>query len=230
MADKYVYDFSEGNKSMRELLGGKGANLAEMTAIGLPVPPGFTITTEVCTTTPHKGASPAGLEAQVESALALLEKDTGKKFGDPNNPLLLSRPLRRPGLHARHDGHHPQPRPQRHRRSRASSGRPATHASPRTATAASSACTATSSWAASRSKKDDGPVRGASRPEEEAPRRGLDTEFTADDLKELVAEFKRPCTTASARTSPRTRSSSSGAPSAPSSDPGTTTAPSPTAS
>ncbi len=90
MADKYVYDFSEGNKSMRELLGGKGANLAEMTVIGLPVPPGFTVTTEVCNHYSAKGEYPAGLEAQVESALALLEKNTGKKFGDPNDPLLVS--------------------------------------------------------------------------------------------------------------------------------------------
>ena len=90
MADKYVYDFSEGNKSMRELLGGKGANLAEMTVIGLPVPPGFTVTTEVCNHYSAKGEYPVGLEAQVESALALLEKNTGKKFGDPNDPLLVS--------------------------------------------------------------------------------------------------------------------------------------------
>ena len=90
MADKYVYDFSEGNKSMRELLGGKGANLAEMTVIGLPVPPGFTVTTEVCNHYSAKGEYPAGLEAQVESALALLEKNTGKRFGDPNDPLLVS--------------------------------------------------------------------------------------------------------------------------------------------
>src|ERR1700690_1620028 len=90
MADKFVYDFSEGNKSMRELLGGKGANLAEMTVIGLPVPPGFTITTEVCNHYSAQGEYPAGLEAQVEAALALLEKNTGKTFGDPNDPLLVS--------------------------------------------------------------------------------------------------------------------------------------------
>jgi pyruvate,orthophosphate dikinase len=90
MADKYVYDFSEGNKSMRELLGGKGANLAEMTRIGLPVPPGFTITTEVCNHYSAQGEYPADLTAQVESALALLEKNTGKTFGDPNDPLLVS--------------------------------------------------------------------------------------------------------------------------------------------
>ncbi len=90
MADKYVYDFAEGNKDMRELLGGKGANLAEMTVIGLPVPPGFTITTEVCNLFSASGSYPAGLDAQVETALEHLEKNTGKRFGDPGDPLLVS--------------------------------------------------------------------------------------------------------------------------------------------
>jgi pyruvate,orthophosphate dikinase len=90
MADKYVYDFSEGNKTMKPLLGGKGANLAEMTVIGLPVPPGFTITTEVCNHYSAKGAYPEGLEAQVETALRHLEKNTAKSFGDPDDPLLVS--------------------------------------------------------------------------------------------------------------------------------------------
>ncbi len=63
MSDKHVYGFNEGNKSMRELLGGKGANLAEMTSIGLPVPPGFTITTEVCNHYSAHGDYPAGVEA-----------------------------------------------------------------------------------------------------------------------------------------------------------------------
>ena len=72
MADKYVYRFSEGNKDMKELLGGKGANLAEMTSIGLPVPPGFTITTEVCNYfSAHKGY-PDGVEDQLVEALASL--------------------------------------------------------------------------------------------------------------------------------------------------------------
>jgi len=90
MSDKHVYRFSEGNKSMRELLGGKGANLAEMTSIGLPVPPGFTITTEVCNFYSAHGDYPAGVDAQLEDALASLEKDTGKTFGDAADPLLLS--------------------------------------------------------------------------------------------------------------------------------------------
>jgi pyruvate,orthophosphate dikinase len=90
MTEQYVYDFSEGNKDMRAELGGKGANLAEMTRIGLPVPPGFTITTEVCNHYSANNAYPEGLEAQVEAALALLERNTGKTFGDPSDPLLVS--------------------------------------------------------------------------------------------------------------------------------------------
>ncbi|HOT24399.1 MAG TPA: pyruvate, phosphate dikinase [Thermoleophilia bacterium] len=90
MTDKYVYRFREGDKDMKALLGGKGANLAEMTRIGLPVPPGFTVTTEVCNYYSANGTYPEGLEAQVEAALAELEDDTGKRFGDGEDPLLLS--------------------------------------------------------------------------------------------------------------------------------------------
>jgi pyruvate,orthophosphate dikinase len=90
MAQKYVYHFREGNKDMKALLGGKGANLAEMTGIGLPVPPGFTVTTEVCNHYSAHGDYPEGLAAQADAALELLEQDTGKKFGDPSDPLLLS--------------------------------------------------------------------------------------------------------------------------------------------
>jgi len=90
MASKHVYRFSEGNKGMKALLGGKGANLAEMTGIGLPVPPGFTITTEVCNHFAANGGYPEGAVAQVEAALAALEKDTGKAFGQTADPLLVS--------------------------------------------------------------------------------------------------------------------------------------------
>ena len=91
MSNKRVYLFREGNATMRDLLGGKGANLAEMTNIGLPVPPGFTITTEVCNEY-HAGGHqmPAGLMDEIRAALADVEKDQGKTFGDPNNPLLVS--------------------------------------------------------------------------------------------------------------------------------------------
>jgi pyruvate,orthophosphate dikinase len=90
----YVYLFgkkTDGNGSMKPLLGGKGANLAEMCRIGLPVPPGFTITTEVCTFYyANKRTYPPALRAQIESGVASLEKQTGKTFGDLNNPLLVS--------------------------------------------------------------------------------------------------------------------------------------------
>jgi len=90
MSSKWVYRFNEGDKSMKNLLGGKGANLAEMTSIGLPVPPGFTITTEVCNHFSAHGDYPEGVDEQVAAALAALEADTGKKFGDAADPLLIS--------------------------------------------------------------------------------------------------------------------------------------------
>ena len=90
MSKKYVYLFSEGNANMRELLGGKGANLAEMTNIGLPVPQGFTITTEACTQ----------------------YYEDGRQIRRHREPSAGFRALRRPGFHARHDGHHPEPGPQ----------------------------------------------------------------------------------------------------------------------
>ena len=91
MSKKYVYLFSEGNANMRELLGGKGANLAEMTNIGLPVPQGFTITTEACTQYYEDGREiNDDIKAEVTEYIAKLEEITGKKFGDKENPLLVS--------------------------------------------------------------------------------------------------------------------------------------------
>ncbi len=93
---KYVYFFDEGTKlpegaSIRNLLGGKGAGLAEMSAAGLPVPSGFTITTEACLRFYEAGGKfPDGLQEQVDAALAELEKRTGKRFGSAENPLLVS--------------------------------------------------------------------------------------------------------------------------------------------
>jgi len=88
---KYVYLFSEGNATMRNLLGGKGANLAEMTALGMPVPQGFTITTEACTRYYEDGRSiGADIQAQIDEALAKIEALNEKKFGDAKNPLLVS--------------------------------------------------------------------------------------------------------------------------------------------
>ena len=91
LSKKWVYLFSEGNKDMRDLLGGKGAGLAEMTNAKLPVPPGFTITTEACNTYTALGKKfPKGMWAQVLAAMKKIEAQTGKKFGDPKNPLLVS--------------------------------------------------------------------------------------------------------------------------------------------
>ncbi|MGN0170068.1 MAG: pyruvate, phosphate dikinase [Lachnospiraceae bacterium] len=91
MANKYCYLFSEGNASMRELLGGKGANLAEMTNIGLPVPQGFTITTEACTQYYEDGREiNADIMAEINEYIVKMEEITGKKFGDKENPLLVS--------------------------------------------------------------------------------------------------------------------------------------------
>lgn len=92
---KMVYYFgkirTDGDGTMKQLIGGKGTNLAEMTAIGLPVPPGFTITTECCDKYSKAGQKlPKGLMKDVEAAVRTLEKETGKKFGDTKDPLLVS--------------------------------------------------------------------------------------------------------------------------------------------
>lgn len=87
---KYVYDFTEGDRTMADLLGGKGANLAEMTKLGLPVPPGFTITTDACKTYLATGREPAGMGSQIGTALAATESRSRRRFGDPVDPLLVS--------------------------------------------------------------------------------------------------------------------------------------------
>ncbi|WP_443049786.1 pyruvate, phosphate dikinase [Streptomyces sp. NBC_00287] len=87
---KFVYDFTEGNKELKDLLGGKGANLAEMTNLGLPVPPGFTITTEACKVYLDSGEEPAALRDEVSAHLDTLETTMGKKLGQADNPLLVS--------------------------------------------------------------------------------------------------------------------------------------------
>ncbi|MGK5628506.1 pyruvate, phosphate dikinase [Streptomyces sp. URMC 123] len=87
---KFVYDFTEGNKDLKDLLGGKGANLAEMTNLGLPVPPGFTITTEACKVYLESGEAPAALRDEVSAHLDALEQRMGKKLGQADDPLLVS--------------------------------------------------------------------------------------------------------------------------------------------
>ena len=90
MAKQFIYPFTFGDKSKSDLLGGKGANLAEMVQMGLPVPPGFTITTDACREFLTTGVVPAALNEQIKTALANLEETVGKKFGDPTSPLLVS--------------------------------------------------------------------------------------------------------------------------------------------
>ena len=87
---RYVYAFDEGSKDQKDLLGGKGANLAEMTSLGLPVPPGFTITTEACRAYRSLGHAPEGLGTELREHLGRLEADMGRRLGDPTEPLLLS--------------------------------------------------------------------------------------------------------------------------------------------
>jgi pyruvate,orthophosphate dikinase len=87
---RYVYDFDEPSAGGRELLGGKGTGLAEMTQLGVPVPPGFTITTDACRAYMREGGLPAGLDEEVDRHVEILERKTGKRFGDPGDPLLVS--------------------------------------------------------------------------------------------------------------------------------------------
>ena len=110
----YVYAFEEGSKEQKYLLGGKGANLAEMTKLGLPVPPGFTITTDACKAYMAAGDSiPDGLMDEVAAALAALEAKMGKQLGDADRPAARVGALGRAVLDAGDDGHRPQPRAQR---------------------------------------------------------------------------------------------------------------------
>ncbi|MHB8781595.1 MAG: pyruvate, phosphate dikinase [Candidatus Geothermincolia bacterium] len=101
-ATKYVYDFDEGNAKMKAMLGGKGANLAEMTNLGLPVPPGFTITTEACNHFSSQGAYPEGLHEEIDEHLERLQSKLGKKLGEDSDPLLVSvrsgAPISMPGM------------------------------------------------------------------------------------------------------------------------------------
>ena len=90
MSHSFIFPFSVGDRTQADLLGGKGANLAEMVKIGLPVPPGFTITTEACREFLASGKIPATLQSEIDAALKDLEKALGKEFGNPAKPLLVS--------------------------------------------------------------------------------------------------------------------------------------------
>ncbi|GIW10793.1 MAG: hypothetical protein KatS3mg061_1850 [Dehalococcoidia bacterium] len=110
---KWVYLFHEGNATMRDLLGGKGAGLAEMSNAGLPVPPGFTITTQACIAYTQNGSFPPGMWEQVLAALRTVEQATGRTFGDRHNPLLVSVRSGAKFSMPRDDGHRAQPRAER---------------------------------------------------------------------------------------------------------------------
>ena len=121
---KYVYFFgdgkADGDRTMKDLLGGKGSGLAEMTNAGLPVPPGFTITTEVCNIYyGEKAKIPAAIDREIDEPVKKLEKAAGATLGSTENPLLVSVRSGRQVLDARHDGHDPEPRPERRCRRRA---------------------------------------------------------------------------------------------------------------
>ncbi len=147
-AEKYVYSFgpdgTDGDSSMRALLGGKGANLAEMTNLGLPVPAGFTIGTNVCTYYyAHEKTYPPKLRKLVDQAMAKIEKEMGAKFGSTDQSAARLVPLRRSRFDARHDGYGAQHRTERQDGRSPGQGSRATSVSPGTATAASCRCTAT---------------------------------------------------------------------------------------
>ncbi len=133
---RYVFDFAEDSGGGRELLGGKGIGLAEMTALGVPVPDGFTITTEACRAYLAAGGEvPAGLDDEVDEHIAALEERTGQGLRRRARPAPRLGSLGRGGLDARDDGHDPQPRLERRRRSKGSPRRRAIRASRSTRTA-----------------------------------------------------------------------------------------------
>ena len=119
---KYVYAFAEGNKDLKDLLGGKGANLAEMAGMGLPVPPGFIVSTEACRAYLDTGTLPAELSAQVDEHLIALEKAMGKTPRRPRGPAARRGPVGVEVLDARNDGDRPGRRPERQFGDRAREG------------------------------------------------------------------------------------------------------------
>ena len=165
---KYVYSFgngtADGDGKMKDTLGGKGAGLAEMCRAKLPVPPGFTISTEVCNIYfQNKNAVPAEIDEQMLEALADARRAHGPEARRCRQPAAGERALGRQVLHAGHDGHHSQPRPERRNREGARKPRATIRASPTIATAASSRCSATWCWKSAKHDFDD----SLRRPEEE---------------------------------------------------------------
>ena len=176
---------ADGTAAMKDVLGGKGAGLAEMTTIGIPVPPGFTIASSLCLHYLESRQFPKRLQAQVENALQRLEAATGKHFGDGDNPLLVSRALRRRGLDAGDDGDDPQPRPQRRHGRGAHPAEPESRSSPGTPTAGSCRCTAASCSSCPRK-----PFEQMLEEHRQRCRVERDIDLPVEEMQALVRRFK----------------------------------------
>ena len=199
---KRVYAFggdgTEGGKEMKFQLGGKGANLAEMARLGLPVPPGFTITCQACMEYYNSAPPgfPEGLSEEIAANVALLEEKMGKRLGDDQRPAAGLGPLGFAVLDAGHDGHRPEPRPERRLHpgaDRADRHRQTLKASvsPGTPTADSSRCSPRWSWTSRADFWHAGEkFENAITLMRQKRDVKVDTDLTAEDLKQLVAEFK----------------------------------------
>lgn len=193
---KRVYTFgnkqAEGNGKMRELLGGKGANLAEMNLVGIPVPPGFTITTEVCTEYYQHGKDEIikMIKPEVEAAMKGVEKNMGMEFGSSSNPLLLSVRSGARRVDAGYDGHDPEPRTERRGRRRI--GQENRQRAFRLGLVPPLRADVRGRRAGHEAAEQGGrrSVRGDHRRDKEEKKVKNDTELTTDDLKELVVRFK----------------------------------------
>ncbi len=182
---RYVYAFEEGSKEQKYLLGGKGANLAEMTNLGLPVPPGFTITTDACNAYMAAGDTiPDGLMDEVAAARATLEDKMGKRFGDAGRPAARVGALRRAVLDAGDDGHRPQPRSQRR------VGRGSGAADRQRALRVRLVPPLRADVRQDRARRRRREVRGGARRSSHGAGVATDPELSADDLRGLVDRFK----------------------------------------
>ena len=170
---------------MKDVLGGKGAGLAEMTNLGIPVPPGFTIAASLCVTYLETRQFPPWLRSQVETSLQRLEAATNRHFGGRERPAAGLGALRRRGLDARHDGDDPQPRPQRRDGGGPAQARAATRISPGTPTAGSCRCTATVVFDLPKAPFEH--LLEAQKKKHKAER---DIDLPAEEIQALVHEFK----------------------------------------
>ncbi|CAM5504733.1 Pyruvate, phosphate dikinase OS=Streptomyces violarus OX=67380 GN=FHS41_003445 PE=3 SV=1 [Streptomyces violarus] len=220
---KFVYDFTEGNKDLKDLLGGKGASLAEMTNLGLPVPPGFTITTEACKVYLDSGEEPAALRDEVSAHLDALEQRMGKKLGQADDPLLVSvrsgAKFSMPGMMDTVLNIGLSDKSVQGLAKQAGDERFAWDSYRRLIQMFGKTVLGV-----------DGELfEDALEKAKETKKVTVDTELEAADLKKLVTKFKKIVKTEAGRDFPRTRASRWTSPSTRSSTPGTPTAPSSTA-